>query len=136
MRAQMQNLNLQMHTCRKMFSCLRTNLQMCKCANVQICKCAKNRRAQNAQICSANYFPNAEITNLHCAQKHKCNFLHMSQFLKCRIHKCTKLFLYMKVFSVHNYFFFTRNHKIFLNTFIKLSILKINYFTKKIIYKL
>ena len=42
--------------------------------NVQMCKCAKNRRAQNAQICSANYFPNAEITNLHCAQKHKCKF--------------------------------------------------------------
>ena len=29
--------------------------------NVQMCKCAKNRRAQNAQICSANIFPNAEM---------------------------------------------------------------------------
>ena len=51
--------------------------------NVQMCKCAKTVCAQNAQICSANFFPNAEITNLHCAQKHKCNFLHMSQF--CRV---------------------------------------------------
>ena len=38
------------------------NVQM---TNVQICKCAKMCRAQNAQICSANIFPNAEITNLH-----------------------------------------------------------------------
>ena len=50
-------------------------------------------RAQNAQICSANIFPNAEIANLHCAQKHKCNFLRMSQFCLC-----TNL-------QIHNLFF-------------------------------
>ena len=78
--------------CEKNIYMFRTFSQMCrtqihKCANVQMCKsqmckCAKNRRAQNAQICSANYFPNAEITNLHCAQIHKCKF-----------HTCTISFL-------------------------------------------
>ena len=89
--------------CSKTFLHVRNFLQMCKCANVQMCKCAKNRRAQNAQICSANIFPNAEITNLHCAQKHKCKFLHMSQFSLCTISTnktfCVvfeKIFLYVK----------------------------------------
>ena len=82
-------------TCRtrKNISHMKNFLHMftkCKCTNLQMCK---NRRAQIAQICSANIFPNAEITNLHCAQKHKCTFLHMSQFLKCRIRKFTISFL-------------------------------------------
>ena len=47
--------------CKKHFLHVHNFLQMCKCANVQMCKCAKNRRAQNAQICSANYFSNAEM---------------------------------------------------------------------------
>ena len=60
----------------KHFAHVRKFLQMCKCANVQMCKCAKNRRAQNAQICSANYFPNAEITNLQIDKSALCtNFL-------------------------------------------------------------
>ena len=40
--------------------------------NVQMCKCAKNRRAQNAQICSAHFSANANFCTVHnfC----KCNF--------------------------------------------------------------
>ena len=64
----------------KIFLCKLTNVQMCKCANVQICKCAKNRRAQNAQICSANIFPNAEITNSQICTVH--NFCDAS-FMLC-----------------------------------------------------
>ena len=75
-------------------------VQMCKSVNAQICKCAKNRRAQNAQICSANYFPNAEITNLHCAQKHKCKFLHMSNFVECKY-----FFRCVQTFFTRTYFF-------------------------------
>ena len=57
----------------KHFAHVRKFLQMCKCANVQMCKCAKNRRAQNAQICSAIIFQMqksqiCKLTNLHCAQ--------------------------------------------------------------------
>ena len=62
------------------------NVQMC--TNVQICKCAKNRRAQNAQICSANIFPNAEITNLHCAQ-----FCQMQISAHVTIFLCAQYFL-------------------------------------------
>ena len=47
--------------CTKTFSCTKQFLQMCKCVNVQMCKCAKTVCAQNAQICSANIFPNAEM---------------------------------------------------------------------------
>ena len=80
MRAHSQNRIHKLAQVQKHFAHVRKFLQMCKCVNVQMCKCAKNRRAQNAQICSANIFPNAEITNLHCAQKHKCKF-----------HKCANL---------------------------------------------
>ena len=45
-----------------------------KCANLQMCKCAKMCRAQNAQICSANIFPNAEITNLQMHKSALCKF--------------------------------------------------------------
>ena len=85
------------HTFAKEFSQMRTHLQKHfydmlanfsahatkhKRANLQMCeKCVVHKmRKSAAQI----IFPNAEITNLHCAQKHKCNFLHMSQIYKCK----------------------------------------------------
>ena len=36
-----------------------------------MCKCAKTVCAQNAQICSANIFPNAEIANSQICTVHK-----------------------------------------------------------------
>ena len=53
-RAQMQKRIRKLAQVQKHFAHVRKFLQMCKCVNVQMCKCAKNRRAQNAQICSAN----------------------------------------------------------------------------------
>ena len=77
--------------CKKKFSQMRTTFAKTNFACSQIfCKCAKHKCA-NLQMCKkpsctkcANlqrkFFPNAEITNLHCAQKHKCKILQMSQF--------------------------------------------------------
>ena len=80
-RAQMQKRIRKLAQVQKHFAHVRKFLQMCKCVNVQMCKCAKNRRAQNAQICSANYFPNAEIANLHCAQNTNATFCTCHNFL-------------------------------------------------------
>ena len=63
---------------RKLF-CTCDKTQTRKSANVRKTVVHKMRKSA-AQI----IFPNAEITNLHCAQKHKCNFLHMSQIYKCK----------------------------------------------------
>ena len=73
-----------------------------KCANVsKLCrtqidnsaKCAKNRRAQNAQICSANYFPNAEIANSQICTVHN--------FVCASFSSVHKLFFCYKIFSVY-----------------------------------
>ena len=71
----------------KMQNVISQMCKLCKCANVQMCKCAKNRRAQNAQICSANYFPNAEITNSQICTVH--NFLNASFVYMCELFFCT-----------------------------------------------
>ena len=70
-------------------SCSQTsaNVQMHKCANLQMCK---NRRAQNAQICSANIFPNAEITNSQICTVH--NFVCASFRQMCNFFFCVKCF--------------------------------------------
>ena len=85
--------NSQFCTCRKTFLYKLTNVQMCKCVNVQMCKCAKNRRAQNAQICSANIFPNAEIAIRTNLQMH--NFV----FRLCTI-SVMQIFSVMKVCEI------------------------------------
>ena len=100
-------------TCKNIFTHVRKLSAHAQNTNAQICKCAKNRRAQNAQICSANIFPNAEIaickcTNLHCAQ---FSVLQVFRFV------CENFYVMMKI--LHN--------KIF-----KL-IIKIKIFVKKII---
>ena len=71
-------------------------------ANVQICKCAKNRRAQNAQICSANYFPNAEITNLQMHKSALCTISVMQIFCSVQIFfVCNKLIFLFKKFNLN-----------------------------------
>ena len=76
------------HRCKTFCTCSQNanhnsaNVQMCKS---QMCKCAKMCRAQNAQICSANYFPNAEIAIRTNSQMHNFVFRLCTNFVECRI---------------------------------------------------
>ena len=67
--------------------------QMCKSANVQKTVVHKMRKSA-AQI----FFQMQKSANLHCAQKHKCKFLHMSQF-----RLCTNFFVSVKNFFCKNF---------------------------------
>ena len=80
MRTLLQNVFTNAHKCKNISRHARKLLHMHKTQMRKSANVRKNRRAQNAQICSANIFPNAEITNLHCAQKHKCKFLQSVEF--------------------------------------------------------
>ena len=79
----------------KHFAHVRKFLQMCKCANVQMCKCAKNRRAQNAQICSTNFFPNATFAISQICTVHN--------FVCASFRQMHKLFLLCEIFYAHKH---------------------------------
>ena len=71
----------------------RNLLHMFAKLSAHFCKMSKMCRAQNAQICSANYFPNATFpffTNLHCAQ-----------FVCASFRRVHNLFLLCENFSAH-----------------------------------
>ena len=73
-------------TCSQNFLNKSANVQK---TNVQMCKCAKNRRAQNAQICSANIFSNAEMHKSANAQFCQMQNSQMRNFFSvCRIFLC------------------------------------------------
>ena len=68
---------------RKMFLRLHTILSNVQNTNAQFCKCAKNRRAQNAQICSATFFPNADFAIRTKTQMHISALCTISEMQIC-----------------------------------------------------
>ena len=103
-------------TCKNIFKCAQISANV-QNANVQICKCAKTVCAQNAQICSANFFQ-MQKSQMQIHKSALCTI-----FCKC------KIFVSAQIFSVHENFLMLKNNYEHLKKFI--HIIKKNYTFKK-----